>query len=130
MDRYPHTSNRNGKLSEWVNQGLKKAHWSPSRLKRIGLIIVIVAAFAVLYLVQSSQIVTSVRQVQNLRDKLTQAQQDNALLAAQISAATSASQLLDRAEKLGFTPAGELLYLPVPTQPADDAPSLLTVYGH
>jgi hypothetical protein len=120
----------NGKLSEWIDQGLKKAHWSPSRLMRVGLIIVICAAFAVLYLVQSSQIVTAARQVQNLRDELTQWQQDNALLIVQISADSAINRLRDRAEKLGFVPATDLLYLSVKSQPVDDAPTLQSIYEH
>ena len=119
----------NGKLSEWIDQGLKKAHWSPSRLTRVGLIIVISAAFAVLYLVQSSQLVTAARQVENLRAELMQLQQDNALLAVQISADSAVGKLRDRAEKLGFEPATELLYLSVKSQPADDAPTLQSVYA-
>jgi hypothetical protein len=119
----------NGKLSEWVDQGLKKARWSPSRLTRVGLLIVISAAFAVLYLVQSSQIVTAQRQAENLRAELVQWQQDNALLAVQISAANSVSQLRARAEKLGFVPATDLLYLSVKEQPVDDAPTLQSIFA-
>jgi hypothetical protein len=119
----------NGKLSEWIDQGLKKTHWSPSRLMRVGLIIVISAAFAVLYLVQSSQLVTAARQVENLRAELVQLQQDNALLTVQISAANAVGQLRDRAEKLGFELAEEILYLPVKSQPVDDAPTLQSVYA-
>jgi cell division protein FtsL len=127
MNRNQKSANR--KLSEWIDQGLKKAHWSPSRLTRVGLIIVISAAFAVLYLVQSSQLVTAQRQVENLRAELTQLQQDNALLAVQISAENSIGKLRDRAERLGFEPATELLYLSVKSQPVDDAPTLQSVYA-
>ncbi len=119
----------NNKLSEWIDQGLKKAHWSPSRLTRVILIIAIAAAFAVLYLVQSSQIVTSMREVENLRAQLTQLEQDNELLAIQISADTSPAKLRDRAGKLGFVPAEDILYVSVPSQPIDDAPTLQSVYG-
>src|SRR5512141_1188608 len=118
----------NGKLGEWIDQGLKKAHWSPSRLMRLGLIIVISAAFAVLYLVQSSQLVTAARQVENLHAELTELQQANAQLAVQISAASAIGQLRDRAEKLGFVPAEELVYLTVKSQPVDDTPTLQTIY--
>ncbi len=129
MDRRSKTDNQNRKLAEWVNQGLKQAHWSMSFLMRVALMMVIVAAFAILYLVQSSQIVTMSRHVQQLQVDLVQLQQDNAQLALQISAVGSVDRLQARAEKLGFVPAAGIIYLPVKSQPVDDAPTIASAFG-
>jgi cell division protein FtsL len=120
----------NEKISEWVDQGLKKVRWSLSFVTRVALIIVIVAAFAVLYLVQSSQLVTSVRHLQQLQSDLIQLQQDNAQLALEISAAGSVTRLQTRAAQLGFGPADEVVYLQVKSQPVDDAPTLESAFAH
>ncbi len=127
MDRNQKSSNK--KLSEWVNQGLKQAHWSMSFLMRVALMMVIIAAFAILYLVQSSQLVTMSRQVAQLQADLVQLQQDNAQLALQISAAGSVDRLPARAEKLGFVPAPDIIYLQVKAQPVDDAPTIESAFG-
>lgn len=130
MDHRSKSVNPNRKLSEWVDQGLKKVRWSLSFVVRVALIIVIVAAFGVLYLVQSSQLVTTARHVQQLRDDLVQLQQDNAQLALEISAAASIDQLQARAAKLGFVAAADMVYLQVKSQPVDDAPTLESVFAH
>ena len=128
MTRHP--KSRNQKFSDWVNQGLKKARWPVSRVARLGLLIGIAAAVAVLYLLQSSQIVTTTRHVQTLREELSQLQQDNAELMLDISAAGSVEQLKQRAQVLGFELAQKVVYLPVRFQPIDDAPSVRDAYLH
>ena len=84
---------------------------------------------AALYLVQSSQIVTSTRQVQLLREELAELQQANADLAMKISLMTTRAQLQQRADSLGFAYTGNLLYVTVPHMPQDDSPSIANVYS-
>jgi cell division protein FtsB len=118
------------KFNNLDNQGLKKSRWPVSWIARLSLLIIFFAAFAVLYLVQSSQLVTMSRHVDQLHADLVQLQQDNAQLALQISAAGSVDRLYDRAEKLGFVPAEEIVYLQVKSQPIDDAPTIESAFGH
>ena len=132
MARQPSRRSKTKKrtFSDWVNQGLKKARWPISRVARIGLLIAIAAAVSVLYLVQSSQIVTTTRHVEELRAQLAQLQRENAELTLQISTAGSIEQLTARAKALGFGPALTVVYLPVQSLPDDDAPNLQNVYLH
>jgi Septum formation initiator len=117
------------KLNTLDNQGLKKSRWPMSWIARSGLLIIFFAAFAILYLVQSSQLVTMSRHVNQLHADLVQLQQDNAQLALQISAAGSVDRLQARAAKLGFVPAAEIAYLQVKSQPVDDAPTVESAFG-
>ncbi len=128
MPRQQTNKRRNNPWANWVNQGLRPSNWSAQRVARIGLLIGLALAVAVLYLLQSSEIVTASRQVQTLREELWQLQQDNAELANQISAQGSIEQLQKRAEALGFTNAASVVYLPVHYLPVDDAPSVQDVY--
>jgi outer membrane murein-binding lipoprotein Lpp len=109
---------------EWVDQGLKRAHWPASRATQIGLLMAIALAVAALYLMQSSEIVTTSRRVQDLRDQVAQLRQANEQLAIDISAAGSIEQLTQRAQAMGFQPAPETVYLPVQYVPIDDMPSI------
>jgi cell division protein FtsL len=124
------SSSQNQTFSDWVNQGLKHARWPISRVLQMGVLIAICAAVAVLYLVQSSQIVTTTRHVDSLREQLATLQRENAELTLQISAAGSVEQLKQRAQALGFEPAQTVMYLPVQALPADDAPAVQDVYSH
>jgi cell division protein FtsL len=117
------------KFNNFDNQGLKKSRWPVSWIARLSLLIIFFASFAILYLVQSSQIVTMSRHVEQLHANLVQLQQDNAQLALQISAAGSVDRLQARAAKLGFVPAEQLVYLPVKSQPVDDAPTIASAFG-
>ena len=60
----------NERLAAWINQGLKRPNWSARRVSQMALLIALGVMVATLYLVQSSQIVTSTRQVQLLREEL------------------------------------------------------------
>ena len=68
----------NQRFTAWLNQGLKRQNWSARRVAQMGLLIALGVVVAALYLVQSSQIVTSTRQVQQLREELAELQQANA----------------------------------------------------
>ena len=119
----------NQRFTAWLNQGLKRQNWSTRRVAQMGLLIALGVVVAALYLVQSSQIVTSTRQVQLLREELAELQQANADLAMQISTMTTRAQLQQRAESLGFASTGNLLFVAVPHLPQDDSPSIETIYS-
>jgi Tfp pilus assembly protein PilN len=119
---------RNQRWTAWIDQGLKPERWSATRLARLGLLLGIVLAVAGLYLLQSSEIVTASRRVQALSDQLTQLQQDNAELVAEIGELGSIEQLRRRAEALGFQAAQTMVYLPVRYLPLEDQPSLQDIY--
>ncbi len=122
------SKNRNPKLTEWVNHGLRPGAWAAGRSVQIGVLIGIALAVAALYLLQSSEIVTATRRLQALRNELTAQQLENAGLAATISREGSIEQLRQRAAKLGFKPAGEVVYLPVDHLPLDDVPTIRSLY--
>jgi cell division protein FtsB len=119
----------NQRFTAWLNQGLKRQSWSARRVAQMGLLIALGVVVAALYLVQSSQIVTSTRQVQLLREELAELQQANADLAMKISLMTTREQLQQRAESLGFAPTGNLLFVAVPHLPQDDSPSIEHIYS-
>ena len=129
MPAKPNKKSANQRLSAWLNQGLKRQNWSARRVAQMGLLITLGVVVAALYLVQSSQIVTSTRQVQLLREELAELQQANADLAMKISLMTTRAQLQQRADSLGFAYTGNLLYVAVPHMPQDDSPSIANVYS-
>jgi hypothetical protein len=119
----------NQRLVAWLNHGLKRQNWSTRRVAQMGLLIALAVVVAALYLVQSSQIVTSTRQVQLLREELAELQQANADLAMKISSMTTRAQMQQRAESLGFAPTDNLLFVAVPHLPEDDSPSIESIYS-
>lgn len=129
MPANPNNKSANQRFAAWLNQGLKRQHWSTRRVAQMGLLIALGVVVAALYLVQSSQIVTSTRQVQQLREELAQLQQANADLAMKISIMTTRAQLQQRADALGFAPTGNLLFVAVPHLPQDDSPSIEHIYS-
>ena len=129
MPANPNNKSANQRFTAWLNQGLKRQNWSARRVAQMGLLIALGVVVAALYLVQSSQIVTSTRQVQQLRDELTQLQQANADLAVKISIMTTRAQMQQRAEALGFASTGNLLFVGVPHLPQDDSPSIENIYS-
>jgi hypothetical protein len=118
----------NQRFTAWLNQGLKRQNWSVRRIVQMALLLALGVVVAALYLVQSSQIVTSTRQVQVLREDLAKLQQANADLALKISLMTTRTQLQQRADELGFAYTGNVLYVGVPHMPEDDSPSIANVY--
>ena len=129
MPAKPNNKSANQRFTAWLNQGLKRQNWSARRVAQMGLLIALGVVVAALYLVQSSQIVTSTRQVQLLREELAQRQQANADLAMKISVMATRAQLQQRAEALGFVPTGSLLFVAVPHLPQDDSPSIEGIYS-
>ena len=102
MPANPNNKSANQRFTAWMNQGLKRQNWSARRVAQMGLLIALGVVVAALYLVQSSQIVTSTRQVQLLRDELAELQQANADLAMKISVMTTRAQLQQRADIVGL----------------------------
>ena len=129
MPANPKNKSANQRFTAWLNQGLKRQNWSARRVAQMGLLIALGVVVAALYLVQSSQIVTSTRQVQLLREELVQVQQANADLAMKISVMTTRAQLQQRAETLGFAATGNLWFVAVPHLPQDDSPSIENIYS-
>lgn len=129
MPAHPKTQSADQRFAAWLNQGLKRQNWSARRVAQMGLLIALGVVVAALYLVQSSQIVTSTRQVQLLREELAELQQANADLAMKISILTTRAQLQQRAEALGFAPVDSLLFVAVPHLPEDDSPSVASIYS-
>ena len=129
MPAHPNNKSANQRFTAWLNQGLKRQNWSARRVAQMGLLIALGVVVAALYLVQSSQIVTSTRQVQLLRQDLAELQQANADLALKISLMTTRAQLQQRADSLGFAYTGQVLYVGVPHMPEDDSPSIAKVYS-
>jgi hypothetical protein len=132
----------NRRLAEWIDQGLKYARWPPpleilgfrhtrvgggwplSRAARVALVVALALLLVGVYLVQSSQIVTTGRYVEMLRRDLAILRRENALRLTSIAEAASAAKLLERAAALGFQPAERVEFVTVPAALHDDAPSL------
>jgi hypothetical protein len=129
MPANPKNKSANQRLAAWINQGLKRQHWSARRVAQMALLLALGVMVAALYLVQSSQIVTSTRQVQLLREELADLQRANADLAMKISLSSTRAQLQQRAMALGFAPTENVLYVAVPHLPQDDSPSIERIYS-
>jgi len=129
MPANPKNKSANQRLAAWITQGLKRQHWSARRVAQMGLLLALGVMVAALYLVQSSQIVTSTRQVQLLREELADLQRANADLAMKIGLGSTRAQLQQRATTLGFAPTENVLYVAVPHLPQDDSPSIERIYS-
>ncbi len=129
MPANPKNKSANQRLAAWINQGLKRQHWSARRVTQMALLIALGVMVAALYLVQSSQIVTSTRQVQLLREELADLQRENADLSMKISLSSTRAQLQQRATALGFALTENVLYVAVPHMPEDDSPSIESIYA-
>ena len=128
MPANPKNKSANQRFAAWINQGLKRQHWSARRVTQMALLMALGVMVAALYLVQSSQIVTSTRQVQLLREELADLERANADLTMKISASATRAQLQQRAAGLGFAPTENVLYVAVPQLPTDDSPSIESIY--
>jgi hypothetical protein len=129
MPANPKNKSANERLAAWINQGLKRQHWSARRVTQMTLLIALGVMVAALYLVQSSQIVTSTRQVQLLREELADLQREDADLSMKISLSSTRAQLQQRATALGFALTENVLYVAVPHLPQDDSPSIESIYS-
>jgi len=91
---------------------------------RIALFLVLAGLVAGLYLWQASEIATTGRRIETLRQQRTELEHQNAELLDQIAVDGSIPQLQERASRLGFTPATQVEYLTVTAVPPDTAPTL------
>ena len=102
MPANPKNKSANQRLTAWINQGLKRQHWSARRVTQMALLMALGVMVAALYLVQSSQIVTSTRQVQLLREELADLQRENADLAMKISTELHARPAAAARDRVGL----------------------------
>lgn len=105
--------------------GTKHPSWpvGPVAL-RIALFLVLAGLVAGLYLWQASEIATTGRRIEALRQQRMELEHQNAELLDQIAVDGSIPRLQERASRLGFTPATQVEYLPVTAVPPDTAPTL------
>ena len=116
------------RLSVWLNHGLKVARWPTDRLVRVALLVALILSVAGIHLAQSGAIVAANRRVEALWRELQGLQRRNALLLVSIGEATAAERLEQRAEALGFQPAGLIEFVSVPFELHDDMRSLRDGY--
>jgi hypothetical protein len=105
--------------------GTKQPTWPVGPLAvRLALYLVLVALVAGLYLWQASEIATTARRIEMLRQQRLELERENAELLDQIAIESSVPRLQERAAKLGFSPTTQVEYLPVTVVPPDTAPTL------
>jgi len=114
------------RLTEWIDHGLKRAHWPASRAARMAVFLSLALLLAGAYLVQSSQIATTNRRAEAMRRELAELRRENALRLSRIAELTSAARMQERAQALGFQAARAeaVEFVRVPVVIRDDAPSL------
>ncbi len=88
---------------------------------RAGLLLTLAALLAGLYLGQASEIATTARRIEMLKQQQADLQAQNAELLDQIAIEGSVPRLQERAAKLGFVPAQQVDYLPVTAVPPEPA---------
>jgi len=105
--------------------GTRQPRWpiGPVALK-IALLLALVGLVAGLYLWQASEIATTGRRIEMLRQQRLELERGNAELLDQIAIEGGIPRLQERASRLGFTPATQVEYLPVTAIPPDTAPTL------
>jgi hypothetical protein len=115
------------RLENLWTHGVKQPGWPVGPVAiRLGLILALIALLAGLYLAQASEIATTGRRVQALREQRDELQRENAELLDQIATEGSISRLQDRAARLRFVPATQVEYLRVTAVPSDVAPTMRT----
>ncbi len=116
------------RLGGWIDHGLKVARGPASRAARVALLLALELSIVGIYLVQSSQIVAANRHVETLQRDLLALRRQNALRLAAIAGATTAAQLTERAQALGFQPAETVEFVWVPVDLRDDRPTPRDAY--
>ena len=115
------------RLENLWTHGVKQPGWPVGPVAvRLGLILALIALLAGLYLAQASEIATTGRRIQALREQRDELQRENAELLDQIATEGSISRLQDRAARLRFVPATQVEYLRVTAVPPDVAPTMRT----
>jgi len=112
-------------LKNLWKHGARRPSWPVGPVAvRLGLLLALVGLLAGLYLAQASEIATTGRRIESLRQQRDELQRENAELLDQVSIEGSIPRLQERAARLGFVPATQVEYLRVTTVPADIAPTL------
>lgn len=105
--------------------GTKKPDWPVGPVAiRLALLVVLAGLMAGLYLWQASEIATTGRRIEMLRQRKLELERENAELVDQIAVEGSLPRLQERASKLGFVPTNQAEFLPVTAIPPDTAPTL------
>lgn len=117
------------RIGVWIDHGLKNARWPVDRARQMILLVVLAALIAGAYLLQSSQIVTTSRHVETLREELDGLRRHNSQLLSSIAQATTGENMLSRAAALGFEPATTIEFVRVSMALHDDTPSLREGYA-
>jgi len=109
--------------SLWTH-GAKQPSWPVGPVAvRLGLLLALVGLLAALYLAQASEIATTGRRIESLRQQRDELQRENAELLDQVAIEGSLPRLQERAARLGFAPAAQIEYLRVTAIPLDIAPT-------
>jgi hypothetical protein len=108
-------------FSKWAMH-VKRTGPSGALLVRLGLAAALAALIAALYLAQASEMSTTGRRLEALRENYNRLKRINAELSYQISQEGSIPRLQQRSADLGLIPAERVEYLSVPTLPPVDCP--------
>jgi hypothetical protein len=107
--------------------GTKKPAWPVGPVAvRLALLMALGGLLAGLYLWQASEIATTGRRIEMLRQRKLELERENAELVNQIAIEGSIPRLQERAAQLGFVPTNQAEFLPVTDIPPDTAPTLRT----
>ena len=105
--------------------GTRKPDWPVGPVAvRLALLVVLAGLLAGLYLWQASEIATTGRRIEILRQHKQELERENAELVDQIAVEGSVPRLQERASRLGFVPANQAEFLQVTAIPPDTAPTL------
>ena len=91
---------------------------------KLALFLALIGLAAGLYLWQASDIATTGRRIEALRQRRQDLERENTELLEQIAVEGSIPALQERAARLGFSPATQVDYLPVTAVPPDTLPTL------
>ncbi len=97
----------------------RRIAWRIERKAALGMLLVLITVSLVgwLYLTQASSIAATNFQIERLRTELTTLNQQNAQMELEIAGWETLPRIEQRARELGFGPARQVLYLPVPDYP-------------
>jgi len=105
--------------------GTKKSAWPVGPVAiRLALLAVLGGLMAGLYIWQASEIATTGRRIEMLRQRKLELERENADLVDQIAMDGSIPRVQERASRLGFVPTNQAEFLPVTAVPPDTAPTL------
>ena len=105
--------------------GTRKTAWPVGPVAvRLALLVVLAGLMAGLYIWQASEVATTGRRIEMLRQRKLELERENADLVDQIAMDGSIPRLQERASRLGLVPMNQAEFLPVTAIPPDTAPTL------